>query len=449
MRKALVIAAREYRAAVRSKAFLVSLLLMPVLMCGSIVIQLTMRKLEGKKEKRYAVIDRTPGHLLAVFLEKAAAERNKNLIDPDSGEQTKKPFAVVSIEPSADTQQAIEQQRFDLSLRVQQGEFGGFLEIGADVYAMRKGAAGREPPSDRTSIRYQSNKPNDLQFGRWADRAVNEGVQQRRFTESGISRAEVQAVQQTVVFRQKALTKKDSATGAIVDASDDSQIGNILMPIVLIVLMFMMVVVAATPAMQGVVEEKTQRIAEVLLGSVHPFDLMLGKLIGLVGVALTVATLYLVGVYVVASRYGFTEFLSLRILAWFVVFQILALIMYGSVFIAIGAAANNMRDTQTMLIPVMAFAALPMMMLGSVVEDPNGPIATAVSLFPPSTPMMMMGRMAMPGGVPWWQPILGVVLVLATSLACVYAAGRIFRIGFLMQGKGARIGDLIKWVVRG
>src|SRR5262249_22110748 len=158
---------------------------------------------------------------------------------------------------------------------------------------------------------------------------------------------------------------------------------------------------------QGVVEEKTQRIAEVLLGSVHPFELMLGKLLGLVGVSLTVAGIYLIGIYVLASRYGYTDFLSARILIWFAVFQILALMVYGSVFIAIGAAANNMKDTQTMLIPVMLFAALPMMMLGSIVEEPNGKMATAVSLFPPSTPMMMMGRMAMPPGVPWWQPYLG------------------------------------------
>jgi ABC-2 type transport system permease protein len=449
MRKAFVIAAREYRAAVRTKAFVVSLVLMPVMMCGSIVLQVVMKKLDDKKEKRYAVVDRTEGRRLADFLEKAAVERNKNLTDPDTGEQTKKPFAIVSIEPSADSQQAMEQQRFDLSQQVQQGEFGGFLEIGADVYAIRKGVSNSEPSSDQTSIRYQSNKPNDQQFGRWADRVVNEGIQQHRFAKSGISRAEVQAVQQPVILRQKGLTKKDPATGAIVDASDESQLANILIPILLIALMFMMIVVAATPAMQGVVEEKTQRIAEVLLGSVHPFDLMLGKLIGLVGVSLTVAAIYLVGIYVVASRYGFTEFLSPKMLIWFIVFQVLALVMYGSVFIAIGAAANNMKDTQTMLIPVMIFAALPMMMLGTVIENPNGPVATAVSLFPPSTPMMMMGRMAMPPGVPLWQPLVGVVLVLATSLACVYAAGRIFRVGILMQGKGARVGDLVKWVVSG
>jgi ABC-2 type transport system permease protein len=452
MHKALVIAAREYRAAVRTKAFLVSLVLMPVLMCGGIVVQLAMKKLNDKKEQRYAIVDRTPGQWLAAFLTKAAAQRNKNLTDPETGEQTKKPFAITTIEPSGNSPEAEAQQRFDLSQRVQQGEFSGFIEIGSDVYSYRKAETAAAPPGpteDRTSIRYQSNKPNDQQFARWADRVINEGIQQHRFADSGISRAEVQAVQQPALMRMKGLSKKDPKTGAIEDASDESQIANILMPILLIILMFMMVVVAATPAMQGVVEEKTQRIAEVLLGSVHPFDLMLGKLIGLVGVSLTVAALYLIGIYVVASRYGFTEFLSPTILAWFVLFQVLALVMYGSVFIAIGAAANNMKDTQTMLIPVMAFAALPMMMLGTVIEDPNGKLATAVSLFPPSTPMMMVGRMSMPPGVPLWQPILGVVLVLATSLGCVYAAGRIFRVGILMQGKGAKIGDMIKWVVSG
>jgi len=99
--------------------------------------------------------------------------------------------------------------------------------------------------------------------------------------------------------------------------------------------------------------------------------------------------------------------------------------------------------------PVMLLVALPMMLLGAVVQDPNGPVAVAVSFFPFSTPMIMMARLGVPPGVPWWQPVAGVGLVLVTTMACVWAAGRIFRVGLLMQGKGVKIADLARWVVHG
>jgi ABC-2 type transport system permease protein len=131
------------------------------------------------------------------------------------------------------------------------------------------------------------------------------------------------------------------------------------------------------------------------------------------------------------------------------VYLVLAVLMYASLFIAVGAAAGDIKETQALLMPVMLLVALPMLLLAAVIQDPNGPLAMGVSFFPFSTPMMMVARIAVPPGVPWWQPVVGVVLVLVTSLACVWAAGRIFRVGLLMQGKGVKFADLARWVIRG
>jgi ABC-2 type transport system permease protein len=90
-----------------------------------------------------------------------------------------------------------------------------------------------------------------------------------------------------------------------------------------------------------------------------------------------------------------------------------------------------------------------MFMLVLVLKEPNGSLVTGMSFFPFATPSLMIGRMAVPPGIPWWQPIAGVAVVLAMTLVCVWAAGRIFRVGVLMQGKGARLGDLARWVLRG
>jgi ABC-2 type transport system permease protein len=92
---------------------------------------------------------------------------------------------------------------------------------------------------------------------------------------------------------------------------------------------------------------------------------------------------------------------------------------------------------------------LPLFIWVNVIQEPTSAFSTAVSLFPPATPMLMVARQAVPPGIPVWQPLLGIALVLATTFLCVYAAGRIFRVGLLMQGKGARFGDLVRWVIRG
>jgi ABC-2 type transport system permease protein len=108
-----------------------------------------------------------------------------------------------------------------------------------------------------------------------------------------------------------------------------------------------------------------------------------------------------------------------------------------------------MRETQSLLWPVMLLACLPLFVWINIVREPNSSFSQAVSFFPFATPMLMVGRQAVPPGIGWLQPLLGVVLVLLTTTVCVYIAGRIFRIGILMQGKGAHLGELVKWVIRG
>jgi ABC-2 type transport system permease protein len=453
MRKVLVVALREYRAAVRTKAFLISLFLMPLLMGGSIGVQLLLHRMDDTKDKHFAVIDRTPDHTLFDELLKAAEKRNQN--PPQNtglSKQLRGAFVLEFIEPSTDDDNAVKQQRLDLSKRVEAGEFRGFLEIGAKVleYDDPPKAVADKASDDAHSIRYQSNNPTFIEFSIWADKELNAAIEQHRFAEAQVNLDKVRAIQQQHVnLRVKALTRHNDRTGEIDDAPDESQIANILVPGVLIALMFLMIMIGATPAMQSVIEEKMQRIAEVLLGSVTPFQLMLGKLIGMVGVSLTVAAVYLIGAYIVAGHYGYTEYLAPQVLAWFLAYLVLAVLMFGSLFIAVGAAATDMKESQSLLLPIMLVACLPLFVLGAIIQEPNGTLATTMSFIPTATPMLMTARLAVPPGIPWWQPLLGVVGVLASTLGCVWAAGRIFRVGLLMQGKGARFADMIKWVARG
>ena len=214
-------------------------------------------------------------------------------------------------------------------------------------------------------------------------------------------------------------------------------------------LMFMLIFVGGTPALQGVVEEKMQRIAEMVLGSMRPFELMMGKLLGLMGVSLTLAAIYLGGAYWAAHHYEMADLFSPTVLAWFIAYLVVGVVMYGALFIAVGAACSDLRDTQTMLWPVMLLAMLPLFVWINVVREPTSTFSTVASFIPTATPMLMILRIAVPPGVGWWQPALGLVLMLVTTIAFVYAAGRIFRVGILMQGKGASFRDMSRWIIRG
>jgi ABC-2 type transport system permease protein len=469
MRKMLVVAAREYNAAVRTKTFIIGLVAMPLLMGGSILIQWFLEDFRDTKDKKFAVVDRTPNAQLFPLLEASFKVYNQlGTVDKDTGKQVRPHFVVEKEAASANDPAAMAEQRLALSERVRKGELHGFLEIGVDVFELRpesdatkllatttSGSSRRFDSmadalelDDRHVVRYQSNRLGNDTFRAVVDRVVNEAIQRHRFADKNVNYPQVKELEQKVYLRGRGLSKRDR-TGEIQDTSEASQIAALAVPGVMMMLMFMVMLMGSTPLMQGVVEEKMQRIAEVLLGSVRPFDLMLGKLVGMTAVSLTIATVYLGGAYWAAYHYGFSEFVSVPLLLWFLVYQALAALMFGSLFIAIGAACTDMKETQNLLWPVMLLACLPMFMLGNVIQEPNNAAATGMSFFPFATPMLMIARQAIPPGIPLWQPFAGVAIVLATTVLCVYAAGRIFRVGILMQGKGANYAQMFRWVLRG
>jgi ABC-2 type transport system permease protein len=449
MRKIWVIACREYRAAVRSKAFVVTMILMPVLMGASIGIQVLFKKLDDTKDKKYAVVDRTGGHL-AIALQAAAERYNqKDVFDPETRKQIASKIILEIIPASEDDPDAVARQRFDLSNRVDNDEIEAIVEIGPKVADARSDLAQQDDRiDDSAAIRFQAKKPTQQRFMQWAKQEINKAIVAQRFKEKNVDPAAIALLLQTAPLKYKALTKR-TADGKYEDAKEGAQLANFFLPGVLIALMFMVIMVGATPAMQGIVEEKSQRIAEVLLGSVSPFELMAGKLVGVIGVSLTMATVYFTGGYIVAERYDVAGMLTPGLMIWFAVLLVMALLIYGSLFIAVGAAAGDIKDTQTLLMPIMLIACLPFFALGPIMQDPNGKIAVICSYFPFATPMLLVARQSVPPGVPLWQMFTGIVLVLTTTVFCVWAAGRIFRVGILMQGKGAKFSDIVRWVVRG
>jgi ABC-type Na+ efflux pump permease subunit len=196
-----------------------------------------------------------------------------------------------------------------------------------------------------------------------------------------------------------------------------------------------------------VIEEKMSKISEVLLGAVTPFELMMGKLLGQSAMAVLLAALYLTGGYGVAAFYGYADVVSIPLLAAMFVFLILAILLYGSLYLAVGSACSELKDAQTLMMPIILLSTLPVMVWPAIRRDPAGPLAVGLSLFPPASPYLMLMRMGMRPAPPAWQVGLSVVGTTLTALACVWAAGKIFRTGLLMQGKTPSFRELARWVL--
>ena len=442
MRKMIVVAVREYQAAVKTKTFLITVLAMPVLMGGSIVAQVLLRDQVDTTDKRIAIVDYTGQ--LHDSIDEAAQQRNVSddvfKTEGDKRKQIRPRFLIEPVEAASDNPAEVALQLSD-RVRRKENPLFAFLIIGPDAVQ-----PGDDP--ERCRVQYHSNAPVYDDLRQWVSRALNDKIRQLRLEKAELDPEIVRQATRYMPVAKLGLVSMDE-TGQISEAEETNELATIGVPMGMMMLMFMVIMVGASPLTQSVLEEKMQRIAEVLLGSIGPFQLMMGKLIGTVGVSLTLATLYMGGAFYALYQTGYGHLFPAHLVWWFVTFQCLAVLLYGSLFIAIGAAVSDLKESQNMLMPVMIIVVAPMFVWLNVIREPSATFSIVASLIPTATPMLMLMRQAVPPGVPLWQPALGIVLVLATTGACVFVAGRIFRVGLLMQGKGASIGEMMRWVVRG
>lgn len=442
MRKMMIVAVREYQAAVRTKAFIFSLIAMPVMMLVAVGLQKFLRDKVDINDKHIAILDHT-GQLQQSIID-AADLYNEHEIYTQTDQTTTQVKPKFIIHDAVVHDENPDQITLKLSDRVRNKELYAFVIIGKNVINPDNNKNADYNPLD-SMVQYHSNTPTNDNFPRWLTGPLNAKIQGVRLEAVQVDPVIVAKATLRVPVSNLGLVSVDEF-GQITQAKESNRVANFLLPFGIMMLMYMVVMMGAGPLMQSVLEEKMQRIAEVLLGSIPPFQLMMGKLIGTVGISLTMATVYMVGGYLALDNTGFGSMFPTHILLWFMLFLILAVFMYGSIFIAIGAAVSDMKESQSLMTPVMLMAMSPMFVWMNIIREPTSTLATIMSLFPPVTPMLMTIRLTVPPGIPIWQPILGTVLVTATSIVLVFASGRIFRVGILMQGRGAKISEMVRWL---
>jgi ABC-2 type transport system permease protein len=418
------VASNEFGSAIRAKAFLASILLLPVIMGISIVFQIFIAKRVDTKPRVVAVIDRQ-GDLFEA-LENAAKVYNREAVDPTGKAIRAKIELALAPAESADADRLIP----GLSERVERGELDAFIVIPADTVEPPRGAD--KPPA----LAYYSDNPNDDVVRRWLDAAANTEVRARRFRAAGIDPATARHLSQPVAIDNLGLKAEKVDT-----------VRSFVVPAVLMFIVFFVVMTGSPQLLNSVLEEKMSKISEVLLGSITPFELMLGKLLGNTGIALLLATLYISGGYGIASYYGYGGVVPFWLLAAAGFSLVLAIMLYGSLYMAVGSACSELKDAQSLMLPIMMLSMFPAFVWTAVVQNPSSAVSVGMSLFPPASPFLMLMRLALRPAPPLWQVLLAVLLTIGSALLCVWAAAKIFRTGLLMQGKAPSFRELARWVM--
>jgi ABC-2 type transport system permease protein len=428
MHKTFIVAQSEFGTLVRSKAFVITLILMPVVMIASMYLARASKNATDDKPRRFAYIDQSG--IAGPALAAAAAERNA------TAAAARIPmFEPIEIQAGGRSESDL---RLDLSDRIRKKELFAFVEIPAEI----------ANPDSKAEVRYYSDSPSYTLLPQWVRLTVNQAVLAERFRSASVDARLVARLTRQAPLSNLGLFKRGD-TGDISAAEVVDQVRAVGVPAVMLVLMYITIMASAPQLLNSVIEEKMSRISEVLIGSVTPFQLMLGKLFGCVAVSLLLAGVYIAGGLGVATYWGYADAVTPAMAAWFVLFLVLAGLLFGSIFIAIGAACTDLKDSQSMMTPVMVLVMLPVFTWAAVLRAPDSSLSVTLSLLPTAAPFLMLLRIGLQPGPPLWQVLISVGLMSATTLLAVWAAGRIFRTGLLMQGKSATVGEMIRWVRAG
>ncbi len=413
----LPIVRREYLERVRSRAFLIGTVLGPILMAAFTVLpSLLMAKQRGKP-LRIAVLDE--GGALRSVVESALATRQ---VDGRNR---------FEIRPAGAG--APEQVRERLKQAVLAGEIDGYLFLPRDAL-------------ERSVAEYHGKNVSNVMDIGVLDRALDDAMIGLRLEEAGIGEARAKDVMRRVDLKTLQLSER----GAREDRG-----ASFFLSMMLLMTLYTTVAMWGAALMNGVIEEKANRVVEVVVSSISATELFAGKLLGIGAVGLTqflVWSGFLLGLSLyggVIAVMGGTKLpeIPVHVAVLFVVFFLLGYFLYGALYAAVGAAVNSQQEAQSLAFPVMMPLILGVMLFPMVLSSPDSALSVVCSFVPFWTPLLMFLRVTTLTP-PAWQVALSIVLTLASVVFLNWAAARVYRVGILMYGKRATLPEILRWVGR-
>ena len=274
-----------------------------------------------------------------------------------------------------------------------------------------------------------------------ADREIQESLHEALIS----ARGEAQSLNREKI---NAIIQVPQVLSVTVTQGDEQQTVrgfNIALPVSVAALLFIGVMTGGQALLTSTVEEKSNRVIEVLLSAVSPMELMAGKLLGQMAVSLLVLALYIaMGLTVLTSLSLFGLFNPWLIL-YVVIFFVLMYLVFGSLMMAIGAAVKEMREAQGLMMPLMLILMIPWILWMPISRNPNSLSSIALSFLPPVNTFAMLLRMASSAPPPWWQVWLSIAIGVGSVFVAIWFAAKVFRIGLLMYGKPPNFATLIRW----
>ena len=289
---------------------------------------------------------------------------------------------------------------------------------------------------DSRSFEYRSRNVSDIERAVLLERAVTEIVVSHKLMQAGLDPGRVRDLNRGVSLRTVRVSEKGARESGFLEAFG--------MSYVFLIMLMIMILSSGQMLVRSVVEEKSNRIVEVLVSSCSAMDLMFGKIFGLslLGlVQVSVWAIVSVTVAVAADIRG----LPLENLWLMVLYFLLGFFLYASVFVALGSLASTEQEAQQLTGYLTLFLTLPLVAAIVVSQNPNSPVLTALSMIPFLTPSLMLIRLPVLSP-PVWEIIVTLALMTCSILAMIWIAAKIFRVGILLTGKRPSLDEIARWI---
>lgn len=430
MKKIFIIIKREYLVRVRTRAFVIGTMVSPLLMLGLITLPIFFAT-RGGGERRVTVLDQSGDPELYDSISRGLESKgdgDEDLNRRDSGPgRTRYILSRKVVAPGEDLESAKQQYQQQAA-----------KDPDATYLVLKPGGL------DKLEVEYFAKNTSDFSIST-LERAINDAVSSLRLKRAGLNQAQISSYTKRVDLKRNKIT---SSGGVEQGGSADFVVAFIMLFFI-----YMSVLIYGLFVMRGVIEEKQSRIVEVLVSSVKPSQMMLGKVIGIgmvgltqIGVwALSALLLTTVGVSVFSSRGVTVPNISISLLIYFVVYFVLGYFLFATLYALVGSTVSSEEEAQQAQIPVTILLVVPMMIFNMIIANPTSNASVALSMVPFFAPTLMMMRIAVVNP-PLWQILLSMAIMVATILLCVWVAARIYRVGILMYGKRPSIAELGRWL---
>ncbi|RYF88508.1 MAG: ABC transporter permease [Chitinophagaceae bacterium] len=425
MNKILLVISREYFTRVKKKSFLLTTILVPVVIVAFYAIMIAVTVKGSSEETKIAVIDEA-----GLFADSSLAKDN-NLQLSFIKNETEQSFV-----------NKYKEQGYEALLYVPKFDLNSKQKF--VVHSQSSLSLGN------------SDKIED---------AINKAIENKRLAAQGIDPVVFKNLKGNSEIENRIITKDGTTKGSAGVAYAVSFACGILI--------YMMMIIYGTQVMRGVMEEKTNRIAEVIVSSVKPFQLMLGKIVGIGAVGLTQFAIWIVIMLALQSAIplifpevmdqvskgaagdveanmvntisqGLASLPLLKIVLLFLFYFLAGYLTYASLFAAVGSVVSeDQQDAQQLVFPILMPIIVGFVIMTNSINNPHSSMAVFGSIFPLTSPIVMMGRITY--DIPIWQILLSMVLLVGTFIFFTWVTGKIYRTGILMYGKKPSWKEMIKW----